>query len=121
MTTPVTTDPSLSESALLKKIGSGLAQKRIRSGLSQEALARQAGVGKRTVERLEAGEPTQLGSFLRILRELGLLGVLDPLGPESGPSPMQLLKMKDKERRRASSRKSGSTPAAKPWTWGTKA
>jgi len=120
MTTSAQTDLPLSESALLERIGSGLAQKRIRSGLSQEALARQAGVGKRTVERMEAGKPTQLGSFLRILRELGLLPVLDALSPESRPGPMQLLKMKDQEPRRTSLRRKESTQSAKPWRWGNK-
>ena len=121
MTTSTSSDIPASESELLERIGSGLAQKRVRANLSQEALANRAGVGKRTVERMEAGKPTQLGSFLRVLRELGSLSVLDSLGPESGPSPMQLLKMKDQEPRRASLRKTGSTAKpTKPWTWGTK-
>lgn len=121
MTTSIQPGLTLSDSALLEKIGSGLAQKRIRAKLSQAALARRAGVGKRTVERLEAGQPTQLDSFLRILRELGLLSVLDSLGPESGPSPMQLLKMKVREPRRAYLPRTGSTEKpTTPWTWGTK-
>ncbi|MCE0524042.1 MAG: helix-turn-helix transcriptional regulator [Methylacidiphilales bacterium] len=118
MTTPSPINSSLSDDALLARIGSGLAQKRVRSDLSQRQLARQAGVGKRTVERLEAGQPTQLSSFLRVLRVLDLLSTLDVLNSESGPSPMQLLQLKEQERKRASNPRSKKRiEAVRPWTW----
>jgi hypothetical protein len=88
--------------------------------MSQVAVAQRAGVGKRTVERLEAGESIQSFNLVRILRVLDMLSELGSLAKPTAPSPMDLLKMKSKERQRASSgRKSGSVAApASKWQWG---
>jgi DNA-binding XRE family transcriptional regulator len=45
----------LSDESLLKELGGRLAAARIVRNLTQAALAEQAGVSKRTVERLESG------------------------------------------------------------------
>ncbi len=107
-----------SDGAILEEIGRRLARQRIDSGLTQTALARQAGVGRSTVERLESGHSTQMSSFMRILRVLGLLEQFIELVPERGPSPMALLKAEEKRRQRAS--KKMQLAIAKPtpeWTW----
>ncbi len=107
-----------SDGAILEEIGRRLARQRIDSGLTQTALARQAGVGRSTVERLEAGHSTQMSSFMRILRVLGLLEQFVELVPERGPSPMALLKVEEKARQRAS--KKMQLTIANPrreWTW----
>ena len=107
-----------SDGAILEEIGHRLARQRIDAGLTQTALARQAGVGRSTVERLESGHSTQMSSFMRILRVLGLLEQFIELIPQRGPSPMALLKAEEKTRQRAS--KKIQLAAAKPtreWTW----
>lgn len=111
----------MTDDAVLEALGRRLARRRIDLQLTQAHLAEQAGVSKRTVERIEAGAPAQSVSLVRILRVLGLLKGLDQLIPETGPSPMELLKRKGKERRRASSRevsKGASHRSAETWTWG---
>jgi len=107
----------LSDEAVLTALGGRLAQLRIDSGLTQAELARQAGVGRSTVERLEAGKSTQLSSFIRILRVLGLVDGFLELAPEPGLSPMDLLRLKRGRRQRA--RRSGSKPASgdEAWHW----
>ena len=107
---------SLSDQGIRKALGERLAQLRIHLEMTQMDLARQAGVGKRTLERLENGESVQLTSLIRIFRVLGLLKSFEKLLPETGPSPMDLLRLSGKERQRASSSKSGSQ--ADSWTWG---
>jgi len=107
---------TLTDEALLTKVGHGLARKRVQIGITQEELSRQAGVGKRTVERLETGHSIQMAGFLRVLRVLGLLEELERLVPSQGPTPMELLKLKSKERRRASSPMRGAVKS-KAWTW----
>ena len=42
--------------------------------MTQKTLAREAGIGLRTLRRLEAGQPTSLDSFLRTALALGLVG-----------------------------------------------
>jgi transcriptional regulator with XRE-family HTH domain len=105
------------DAAVLTALGGRLAQLRVDSGLTQAELARQAGVGRSTVERLESGKSTQLSRFIRILRVLGLLDEFLDLAPEPGLSPMDLLRLKRGRRRRA--RRSGNKPASddEAWHW----
>jgi transcriptional regulator with XRE-family HTH domain len=93
----------LSDDVVLSEIGQRIAQRRINSQLTQAQLAKQAGVGKRTVERFENGESTQMSSVIRIFRVLDLLPHLDRIIPEPGIHPMDLVKLKGKIRKRASS------------------
>jgi transcriptional regulator with XRE-family HTH domain len=109
----------LTDDAILAELGGRLAQRRLELQLSQEILAGQAGVSKRTVERVESGATTQLSTMIRILRVLGLLDRLEALVPEAGPRPMDLLKLKGKARKRASGRRKPTDE--KPWTWGDEA
>ena len=112
-------ESTLSDGAVLTELGHRLARRRIDLSITQAALAEQAGVSKRTVERIEAGDSTQTATLIRILRVLGLLEGLDRLLPPTGPSPMDLLQLKGKERQRASSKVREEPPGAgKPWTWG---
>ena len=105
-----------SDNTLLAEMGERLAQRRIESGLTQANLAKQAGIGRATVERMEAGHSTQMSSFVRVLRVLGLLEEFLGMIPEPGPGPMDLLKNRPKQRQRASSQRK---PGAKGdiWTW----
>ena len=108
----------LADGSVLRELGERLTRIRLGRDLTQAVLAEQAGVSKRTVERLEAGEvATQLSGFLRVCRVLGLLERFDTLVPEPLPSPMAQLKLQGRKRRRASGQKAGA-PQPKKWTWG---
>lgn len=108
----------LSSEAVLRELGERLTGARFALNLTQAALATQAGVAKRTVERLESGEAaTQLSGFIRVCRVLGLLERLDGLVPEPTTSPMTQLKLQGRKRQRASNRKA-TTTKSKDWTWG---
>ena len=110
-------DSFLNDEAILQELGRRLARCRLDLGLTQAALAEQAGVSKRTVERVEAGVSTQMSTMIRIMRVLGLLEGLDRAVPEVALRPLDLLKRQGKQRQRASS-KQQSTPTGEPWTWG---
>lgn len=108
----------LTDTAILQELGGRLAGARLERNLTQAALAEQAGVSKRTVERLESGEvATQLSGFLRVCRALGLVERLDALVPEPVPSPIAQLKLQGRKRQRASGKRAG-TNATGSWTWG---
>ncbi len=95
-----------------------MASARLARNLTQAALAEQAGVSKRTVERLEAGAvATQLSGFLRVCRVLGLVEHFENLVPEAGASPMEQLKRQGAKRQRASGQRAVAV-APKKWTWG---
>lgn len=108
----------LTDESILKALGGRLAGARLGRNLTQAALADQAGVSKRTVERLESGAvATQLSGFLRVCRTLGLLERFESLIPETAASPMEQMRRQGRKRQRASGRK--AAPAKlKQWTWG---
>lgn len=111
-------DPGLTDEAVLDELGQRLSRWRLERNLSQSEFGEQAGIGRRTIQRLEAGEPVQLSSFIRALRVLGLLDSLELLIPQPTPSPLQRLKLSGNERRRAGRRRAGQgTHDPEPWTW----
>ncbi len=107
---------SPADHAILKEIGKRIAAARLGLSLTQADLAEQAGLSKRTIERIEAGASAQLSSLVRILRVLQLLPGLELLFPEPVLSPIDLLKLKGKERQRASSTRQDKK-SAKKWSW----
>ena len=106
----------LADEAILAEMGRRVARRRLDLSVTQADVAEQAGVSKRTVERIESGASAQMSSFIRVLRVLDLLPGLEQMIPEAGPSPMALLRRKGKKRRRASKRKP-SGQAGKAWSW----
>lgn len=109
---------SLADAGVLQEIGARLAAARLKQNLTQAQLAEQAGVSKRTLERLESGAvATQLSTFVRVLRALGLQDRLELLLPESAPSPLAELKLKGRMRQRASGRNGQPAKSGKPWNW----
>ena len=107
----------MTDDAVLEELGRRLERRRIDLKLTQAKLAGQAGVSKRTVERMEAGAATQTRNLIRILRILDLLQGLEHLIPETGQSPMDMLKFKGKERKRVS-HSSPVKQSGKAWSWG---
>lgn len=121
----------LSDDAVVEEVGRRISATRLERQMTQAQLAEAAGVSKRTVERLENGEPTQLANLIRCLRALDKLEALERLLPETPINPIELLKGKGTRRRRArplqgggASRSPGApsegAPFAPPWVWGDK-
>ncbi len=92
----------MSDRAILKEIGRRLKRKRLEKNVSQQRLADLAGLNRTTVRDLEHGSPFGVLTLIQILRALGVLEELNSFLPDPGISPLQLAKMKGKERRRAS-------------------
>ncbi len=105
----------MTDEAILGELGERLSRYRLSRDLTQADLAREAGVSKRTVARIEAGASTQVTNLIRIIRALGLIENLGAVVPPPLPSPMEQLRNRGKERQRASGRR--PAPAAE-WTWG---
>lgn len=76
------------EHEALKTLGRRLAQVRKRQGLSQTRLAEEAGLGVATLRRIEAGQDSQMGSWIKLLKTLHMSASLDALVPASFQSPM---------------------------------
>ena len=114
-------ETQLTDETILSELGERLARMRLGRDLTQRRLGEQAGVARTVVQRIEAGEPVTTTNLIRVLRVLDLLDALDRVLPESAPSPVQELKLRGRERRRASgAHASGGeedTPG-RPWRWG---
>ncbi|MDT8321706.1 MAG: helix-turn-helix transcriptional regulator [Xanthomonadales bacterium] len=104
----------LTDDAVCREIGERISRRRLDLGLTQAEVALQAGVAKRTLERLEAGGSVQLTTLVRVLRVLDLLSALERALPPAEPRPLELTRKQGKPRQRASKRRQSSD---KPWTW----
>ncbi len=119
----------LTDATIAQILGERIERYRIEAGLTQAELAEQAGIGKRTLERVEGGRGGELVTLVRILRALKALEGFDRLLPELPPSPIEQLTLRGKQRQRVA-RPRGRRPArehphaagadapAKPWSWG---
>ncbi len=93
---------AMSDSAVLVEIGRRLQVNRLNANLAQADVAQKAGVSRRTLQKMESGRVCTLLALVRVLRALGVLDALDGFLPEPGLSPIQLAKLKGRERQRAS-------------------
>ena len=112
----------LTDKAVLHEIGDRLERRRIDAEMTQAQLAEEAGISKRTVERIEAGHSTDFVMLLRVLRVLKLIEALDQLVPDLPQSPLTLLKGQGRARKRVGQprRPATGTAASKqtpPWKW----
>lgn len=111
-------DSKMTDKALLRLVGERLSGLRLGRNLTQQQLAEQAGLGLRTVQRLELGESaTQLSGFIRVCRVLGLVENLETFIPQPVVSTMAQLKRAGRRRQRATGKKTAQG-GSKKWTWG---
>ena len=93
----------MSDRAVLREIGHRLKRHRLRRNLTQQKLADRAGVSRTTISDMERGEPFQVLTLIQALRALKALEAIEAFLPDPGISPLQLAKLKGRERQRASS------------------
>lgn len=97
----------MSPAALAAQLGQRLKQTRLNANLTQDEVARRAGLSRRAVLGAESGK-VQLETFIGILEALHCTGQLNNFLPEPPLSPIQLAKLHGKSRQRASSAKAQS-------------
>ena len=107
----------MNDEMILAELGARIARRRLDLEYTQAEVAELAGVGKRTVERIEAGATTQLVTLIRIFRALEMIDRLDGLAPEVRIRPMDLIKLRGKQRQRAPRKKRAMTVREEPWKW----
>ncbi len=110
-------DKNLTDMTILTEIGKRLARRRLDMNLTQAELAFRAGISKSTLERIESGKSTQLTNFIRILRALDLVQAIDSFLPKNKPGPIELMKNKGKEKKRANPNRK-INKSEKSWSWG---
>lgn len=89
---------------VLRELGARLKTLRLRRNLRVKDLAARAGVGTRTIDRVEAGRSVGTDTLVRIMRGLGRVQAFETLIPPPEPSPYEIEQLKGKLRQRASGR-----------------
>ena len=92
----------MSDKAILREIGRRLRRRRLDRNMTQQALADIAGLSRTTVSDLERGAPAGVLTLIQVLRALGGLDELDAFVSDPGLSPLELARLKGRERQRAS-------------------
>lgn len=109
-------EPSISDSAVVAEIGARIEAFRLEQNRTQKEVAAKAGVSLTSVRRLESGvTDIRLSTLVAVCRVLGLLERLDVIVPESGPQPMDLLRLRGSKRQRA---RQGKVKPRTTWQWG---
>ncbi|MEA3558483.1 MAG: helix-turn-helix transcriptional regulator [Candidatus Thermoplasmatota archaeon] len=110
-------DFSLATSEQLEKLlCERIEQVRLSRNITQEMLAKEAGVSLRTIGRMAKGEGISLDTFIRLLIALGIQGNLKGLLPDPGIRPIDQVHLTGSERKRA--HPADPDKENIPWAWG---
>lgn len=107
---------SMSPTAVCLEMGQRLKRARLNGDITQSELAKRTGLTRRTILNAEKGK-VQLEHFIAILSALSLIDQLNLFLPDQQLSPLQLAKLKGRERQRASRKnKPDRTPTSEDTT-----
>ena len=98
------------------ELGRRLAGIRLARNVTQKALSEAAGIGLRTLRRLESDGSSKLDSFLRVAMALGLADELLAAVPSRDIRPIERVSSRKSERKRA--RPARARAPEEPWSWG---
>ena len=102
--------------SLESELGRRMAGIRLSRNITQKTLAEEAGIGLRTLRRLESGASSTLDSFLRVAIALGLAEGLLAAIPSRDIRPIERVSARKSERKRA--RPARVRAPEEPWSWG---
>ncbi len=93
---------SMSDGALAEHIGVFIKHHRMEQNITQDTLAKAAGISRSTLSLLERGETVTLATLIQVLRVLDQLHTMETFSVQQTISPLALAKMEKKKRKRAS-------------------
>lgn len=99
-----------------KFLGEQIRNFRLLNNNTQVGLARNAGISTRTLQRMENGEGVSMDTFIRVLQVFGLQENLKILIPDASIRPVDRVRFKGRERKRARPLKRPKSRST--WTWG---
>lgn len=95
----------MSDYAIKNKIGEKIKSLRLKQNITQQSLADSTEISVSAVKKIEKGEIKNFDSFLKVLRTLGNLSILEPLIEPEEISPNEYFEMQQaiqkKQRKRA--------------------
>ncbi|MBK8582870.1 MAG: helix-turn-helix domain-containing protein [Flavobacteriales bacterium] len=111
----------LKDEKVVEQLGKELRRMRLSKNMSQADVAKNAGLDRTTVVKLEAGRSATLLTVVQILRAMDRLDVLDGFHEEPQLTPYQVVEQQEKylakQRKRASPIKYTIVPPKPKSTW----
>ncbi|MCP4077952.1 MAG: helix-turn-helix domain-containing protein [Gammaproteobacteria bacterium] len=102
---------SMTDNAIAAEIGGRIEQMRLEQNLTQQQIADEVGLSRLSYRKLVNGSG-KFQNVIAVLRVLGRLDLVQNFVPETTFSPIEQLKLKGKQRRRASATRSKKTKNA---------
>ena len=97
---------SMSDDRLALLLGEFIKYHRVDKNMSQEELGTADGLSRPTISLMERGKSMNLNSIIRVLRVLDLLYLFDTIKISYTPSPIEMLKVQEKQHKRSSKKRS---------------
>lgn len=96
---------AMSDPAILEVLGNFIKMTRLQQNKTQQQVAAAAGINRSTIVQIENGGGGTLISFIQILRALEQLQLFQTFEIRQQLSPLQLAKIDQKKRQRASNKR----------------
>lgn len=96
---------AMSDPAMLEQLGEFVKQTRLQQNKTQQQVAIAAGINRSTMVQIEKGAGGTLLSFIQVLRALEQLQIFEYFEIKQQFSPLQLAKLEQNKRQRASTKK----------------
>ncbi len=104
---------AMSDPAILAVLGKFIQQTRQQQNKTQQQIAAAAGINRSTMVKFENGGGGTLFSFIQIVRALGQLPLFQSFEIRQQLSPLQLAKIDQQKRQRASTQKAAGIKKTK--------
>ena len=101
---------SMSDNALIGIIGAFVKFHRLNQNKTQKEVSDAAGISRSTLSLLERGEIVLLSTVIQVLRVLDLLYIMNVFKIQEQKSPIELAKLEQQKRQRASNKKTSDKP-----------
>ncbi len=97
---------SMTNTRIEAEIGERLKNVRLQYNISQSDLAKRTGLSRVSISKIERGLGVNLSSLIEIMRGLKVLENIELLIPEQEVSPIEMIRLKNKtKKKRASTKK----------------
>lgn len=93
---------AMSDRAIIERLGYFIKHHRLEQNKTQDELATEAGINRSTLNLVESGKVGSMLTLIQLLRALNQLIVLEPFDVKTTISPLQLAKIEQQKRKRAS-------------------
>jgi transcriptional regulator with XRE-family HTH domain len=104
----------MSDKALVENLGTFVKHHRLNQNKTQEEVSAAANISRSTLSMLERGGTVTLSTFIKVLRVLDLLYVMDNFEVKQEISPIEYVRLKNNIRLRARNQHDDVNPKNKP-------